>query len=72
MPEQDLYGMTKTGTIGDEITVRYFHIYYDNVRASKEKNECLKQLMKKEEHLPEKLVIKKEKLRLYFRTILIF
>ena len=55
LPEQDVYGMTKTGTIGDEITVRYFHIYYDNVRASKEKNEYLKQLMKKEEHLQKKV-----------------
>ena len=55
LPEQDVYGMTKTGTIGDEIKVRYFHIYYDNVRASKEKNEYLKQLMKKEEHLQKKV-----------------
>lgn len=45
--EHDVYGLTEKGTIGDEIMVRYFHIYYDNVRASQEKNEYLKQLVKK-------------------------
>ena len=35
--------------------VRYFHIYYDNVRASQEKNEYLKQLVKKEKHLQKKV-----------------
>lgn len=51
----DVYGLTRQGTIGDDITVRYFHIYYDNVRASREKNEYLKQLMKKEQHLQRKV-----------------
>ena len=55
LPEHDVYGLTKQGTIGDDITVRYFHIYYDNVRASQEKNEYLKQLVKKEEHLQKKV-----------------
>ena len=55
LPEHDVYGLTKKGTIGDDITVRYFHIYYDNVRASQEKNEYLKQLMKKEKHLQKKV-----------------
>ena len=55
LAEHDVYGLTKQGTIGDDITVRYFHIYYDNVRASKEKNEYLKQLVKKEEHLQKKV-----------------
>ena len=60
LPEHDVYGLTKQGTIGDDITVRYFHIYYDNVRASREKNEYLKQLVKKEEHLQKRV---DEKLR---------
>lgn len=47
LPEHDVYGLMKEGTVGDDITVRYFHIYYDNVRASQEKNEYLKQLIKK-------------------------
>lgn len=55
LPEHDVYGLTETGTIGDDITARYFHIYYDNVRASREKNEYLKQLMKKEQHLQKKV-----------------
>ena len=55
LPEHDVYGLTKQGTIGDDITVRYFHIYYDNVRASREKNEYLKQLVRKEEHLQKKV-----------------
>lgn len=55
LPEHDVYGLTKKGTIGDEITARYFHIYYDNVRASQEKNEYLKQLVKKEKHLQKKV-----------------
>lgn len=55
LPEHEVYAMTKTGTIGDDITVRYFHIYYDNVRASRERNEYLDQLEKKEEHLQKKL-----------------
>ena len=55
LPEHDVYGLTKQGTIGDDITVRNFHIYYDNVRASQEKNEYLKQLVKKEEHLQKKV-----------------
>lgn len=54
LPGHDVYGLTKQGTIGDGITVRYFHIYYDNVRASQEKNEYLKQLGKKEEYLQKK------------------
>ena len=60
IPEQEVYGMTKTGTIGDEKLVRYFHIYYDNVRASNEKNNYLKQVQKKEEHLKKRV---EEKLR---------
>lgn len=55
LPEHDVYGLTKEGTVGDDITVRYFHIYYDNVRASQEKNEYLKQLIKKEKHLQKKV-----------------
>lgn len=55
LPEHDVYGLTKTGTIGDDMTARYFHIYYDNVRAGREKNEYLKQLMKKEQHLQKKV-----------------
>lgn len=54
-PEHDVYGLTKQGTIGDNKTVRYFHIYYDNVRASQEKNEYLKRLVRKEEHLQKKV-----------------
>ena len=52
--EHDVYGLTKKGTIGDEIMARYFHIYYDNVRVSQEKNEYLKQLVRKEKHLQKK------------------
>ena len=55
LPEHDVHGLTKKGTIGDDMTVRYFHIYYDNVRASQEKNEYLKQLVKKEKHLQKKV-----------------
>ncbi len=67
-PEHDVYAMTKTGTLGDEMTVRYFHIYYDNVRASMERNEYLKQMQKKEEHLQKKVdekIRRKEDLRTY-------
>ena len=55
LPEHEVYAMTKTGSLGDEMTVRYFHIYYDNVRASMERNEYLKQMQKKEEHLLKKV-----------------
>lgn len=68
LPEHDVYAMTKTGTLGDEVTVRYFHIYYDNVRASMERNEYLKQMQKKEEHLQKKVdekIRRKEDLRAY-------
>lgn len=68
LPEHDVYAMTKTGTLGDEMTVRYFHIYYDNVRASMERNEYLKQMQKKEEHLQKKVdekIRRKEDLRAY-------
>lgn len=68
LPEHDVYAMTKTGTLGDEITVRYFHIYYVNVRASVERNEYLKQMQKKEEHLQKKVdekIRRKEDLRTY-------
>ena len=68
LPEHDVYAMSKQGTLGDEITVRYFHIYYDNVRASVERNEYLKQMQKKEEHLHKKVdekIRRKEDLRAY-------
>lgn len=68
LPEHDVYAMTKTGTLGDETTVRYFHIYYDNVRASMERNEYLKQTQKKEAHLQKKVdekIRRKEDLRAY-------
>ncbi len=55
-PEHDVYGLTRQGIQGNDIRVRYFHIYYDNVRASQEKNEYLKQLMKKEQHLQKKMI----------------
>lgn len=55
LPEHDVYGLTRQGTMGNDMLVRYFHIYYDNVRASQEKNEYLKQLMKKEQHLQKKI-----------------
>lgn len=63
LPEHDVYGLTKEGTVGDDITVRYFHIYYDNVRASQEKNGYLKQLIKKEKHLQKKVDKKNPKER---------
>ena len=34
LPEHDMYGLTEKGKIGDNITVRYFHIYYDNFRVN--------------------------------------
>ena len=49
LPEHDVYAMAKTGSLGEEMTVRYFHIYYDSVRARMERNEYLKQMQKKEE-----------------------
>ena len=55
LPEHDVYGLTKEGTLGDSSAVRYFHIYYDNIRASQERNEYMKQLMKKEKHLQKKV-----------------
>lgn len=60
IPEHDVYALTRTGKLGDDSSVRYFHIYYDNVRASQERNEYLKQLQKKEEHLQKKV---EEKIR---------
>lgn len=54
LAEHDVYGLTRKGKIGDDTTDRCFHIYYDNIRASREKNEYLKQLMKKEQHLQKK------------------
>ena len=60
LPEHDVYAVTKTGTIGDDLLVRYFHIYYDNVRAGQEKNEYLKQLEIKENHVKKRV---EEKIR---------
>ena len=54
LASHEVYGLTRQGKIGDDITDRYFHIYYDNVRASREKNEYLKQVLKKEQHLQKK------------------
>ena len=51
LPDHEVYGITKTGKIGSDLSVRYFHIYYDNIRAGQEKNEYLKQLEIKEEHV---------------------
>lgn len=55
LPGHDVYAVTKTGTIGDDLRVRYFHIYYDNVRAGQEKNEYLKQLERKENHVKKRV-----------------
>ena len=60
LPEHDVYAVTKTGTLGDDLSVRYFHIYYDNVRAGQEKNEYLKQLDIKEDHVKKRI---EEKIR---------
>ena len=49
LPNHNVYGLTRTGKLGDDMTVRYFHIYYDNIRAGEEKNEYLKSLLEKEE-----------------------
>lgn len=68
IPEHNVYAMTKQGTLGDDITVRYFHIYYDNIRASRERNEYLKQLQKKELHLQKKVeekINRKEDMTIY-------
>ena len=32
LSEHDVYGISKQGSIGSDILVRYFHIYYDNVK----------------------------------------
>jgi transposase len=60
IPEHEVYALTKEGKIADDKSVRYFHIYYDNVRANIERNEYLKQVVKKEEHLQKKV---EEKIR---------
>ena len=60
LPDHEVYAVTKTGTIGDDLLVRYFHIYYDNVRAGQEKNEYLKQLEVKENHVKKRI---EEKIR---------
>ena len=60
LPNHEVYAVTKTGTIGDDSLVRYFHIYYDNVRAGQEKNEYLKQLEVKENHVKKRV---EEKIR---------
>ena len=60
LPEHEVYAITKIGTIADDKIVRYFHIYYDNVRAGQEKNEYLKQLELKEEQLKKRV---REKIR---------
>ena len=60
LPEHEVYAVTKTGTIGSDLLVRYFHIYYDNVRAGQEKNEYLKQLEIKEKHVKKRV---EEKIR---------
>lgn len=40
------------------MTVRYFHIYYDNIRAGEEKNEYLNSLLEKEELLKKRVAEK--------------
>ena len=68
LPEHEVYAVTKTGTLGDDLLVRYFHIYYDNVRAGQEKNEYLKQLEIKEEHVKKRVAEKirrREDMRAY-------
>jgi transposase len=58
LPNHNVYGLTRTGKLGDDMTVRYFHIYYDNIRAGEEKNEYLKSLLEKEELLKKRVAEK--------------
>jgi len=54
LAEHGVYGMTKEGLIGESPAVRYFHIYYDNVRASEERNRFLDGILEKEKQLIKK------------------
>lgn len=54
LSEHEVYGLTKEGTIGDSSAVRYFHIYYDNVRAGEERNRFLDSIIEKEKQLEKK------------------
>ncbi len=54
LPGHEVYGMTKEATFGDTPAARYFHIYYDNVRAGEERNRFFDSIIEKEKQLEKK------------------
>ena len=52
IPEHDVYGMTTIGHFNkSDKKRRYFHLYYDNVRAGQERNDFLKKIAELEKRL---------------------
>lgn len=61
LPEHGVYGITKQESLGDDITIRYFHIFYDNIRGNEERNQYLNHMQEKEKKLAQKVNGKTEK-----------
>ena len=72
--EHEVYGATVKRKLFNEDSVRYFHIYYDDVRAAQEREVFLRRLKKMEEVLDrkvEKKLSRKEDLRSYEKYYLL-
>ena len=72
--EHEVYGTTAKRKLFNEDKARYFHIYYDDVRAAQEREVFLRRLKKTEEVLErkvEKKLSRKEDLRSYEKYYLL-
>ena len=72
--EHEVYGTTVKRKLFNEDKARYFHIYYDDVRAAQEREVFLRRLKKTEEVLErkvEKKLSRKEDLRSYEKYYLL-
>ncbi len=72
--EHEVYGTTVKSKLFNEDKTRYFHIFYDDVRAAQEREVYLRRLKKMEEVLEkkvEKKLSRKEELRVYEKYYLL-
>ena len=72
--EHEVYGTTLKKKLFDEDKTRYFHVFYDDVRAAKEREEYLRRLSRMEEALQkkvEKKLSRKEELGSYEKYYLL-
>lgn len=72
--EHEVYGTTVKRKLFNEDKARYFHVYYDDARASREREVFLRRLKKMEEALErktEKKLSRKEDLRSYEKYYLL-